>query len=261
MPGLAKMRKLRKPNKKKESSMLYYVAICMLSLFFWGVPNAALTKDLRVAIDIGHSISSPGAISARGVPEYNFNRNMARLLLAKLQQDPRFKGSFIINDTGEGMSLSSRPVIAENRGADVFLSIHHDSVYPEQLSQWVYQGKLMDVCDEIAGYAVFFSEKNGHPADSHRLADLIGAEMRRSGLAPDLNHAGHGNKVLLDRSKGVYSFNNLVVLKSADIPAALVECGVIKNSQEEVKLCDPRQQQRTVEALYRALTAFAGMGR
>ena len=243
--------------------MRYFVFGCCLALAVMGnaIGSAAGAKDFRVAIDIGHSISSPGAISARGVPEYNFNRNMAHLLLAKLQQDPRFKGSFIVNDTGERVSLSSRPAVAETRGADVFLSIHHDSVYPEQLSQWVYQGKLMDVCDEIAGYAVFFSEKNGSPAESHRLADLLGGEMRRSGLTPDLNHAGHGNRVLLDRSKGVYTFNGLVVLKEANIPAALVECGVIKNSQEEIKLCDPRQQQRTVEALYRGLTAFAGMRR
>jgi N-acetylmuramoyl-L-alanine amidase len=241
--------------------MRYYVTVCLLLLGLLGFTNTTLAKDFRVAIDIGHSASSPGAISARGVPEYNFNRNMARLLLLRLQQDPRFKGSFIVNDSGERMSLSSRPAIAENRGADVFLSIHHDSVYTDQLSQWFYQGKLMDVCDEIAGYSVFFSQINGSPGDSQQLANLIGGEIRRSGLMPNLNHAGRGNRVLMNPTKGVYTFNGLVVLKNADIPAVLVECGVIKNSREEVKLCDPRQQQRTVEALYRALTAFAGMQR
>ena len=124
-----------------------------------------------MAIDIGHSASSPGAISARGVPEYNFNRKVAGLLLAKLRQDPNFRSSFIINEEGDRVSLSSRPAVAESRGADLFLSIHHDSVYPEQLSKWVYQGKLMDVCDEYAGYSVFYSEINGSPANSRRLAD------------------------------------------------------------------------------------------
>jgi N-acetylmuramoyl-L-alanine amidase len=117
----------------------------------------------------------------------------------------------------------------------------------------------MDVCDEYAGYSVFYSEINGSPANSRRFADGIGTEMRRSGFVPNLNHAGRGNRVLMDRNKGVYTFNGLVVLKSADIPAVLVECGVIKNSQEEVKLCDPRQQQRIVEALYKAIARYAGM--
>ena len=131
--------------------MVYYIMMCILSFCFLGSISEAWAKDFRVAIDIGHSPSTVGAVSARGVPEYNFNRKMAQLLLAKLQQDNRFRGSFIVNETGDDLSLSSRPAIAERRGADLFLSIHHDSVYPEQLSQWVYQGKLMDVCDQFAG--------------------------------------------------------------------------------------------------------------
>jgi len=241
--------------------MLYYVMMGILSLCFWGttIGGEAWAKDFRVAIDIGHSPSTVGAVSARGVPEYNFNRKMAQLLLAKLQQDNRFRGSFIVNETGDDLSLSSRPAIAERRGADLFLSIHHDSVYPEQLSQWVYQGKLMDVCDLFAGHSIFYSEKNGRPAESSRLANIIGTEMRQAGFTPTLHHANRGNKVLVDRTKGIYTFNNLVVLKSADIPAVLFECGIIKSSLEEVKLCDPRQQQRMVNALYSAIVKYAEM--
>lgn len=241
--------------------MFYGLIACILSLCFWGTSSEVLAKDLRVAIDIGHSASSPGAISARGVPEYRFNRNMAQLLLAKLRQDPRLKGSFIINEDGDKVSLSSRPAVAESRGADLFLSIHHDSVYPDQLSQWVYQGKLMDVCDQFAGYSIFYSEKNGNPAASQRFATVIGAEMRQSGFTPNLNHAGRGNRVLVDRNKGVYTFNNLVVLKSAEIPAVLFECGIIKSSLEEVKLCDPRYQQRLVEVLSKAISKYAATPR
>ncbi len=239
--------------------MAYYVMALVLVLCLWGTPGESLAREVRVAIDIGHSLGSPGAISARGVPEYKFNRRMASLLLARLQQDPRFKGSFLVNEEGERVSLASRPAIAQSRGADLFLSIHHDSVYPDQLSQWVYQGKLLDVCDDYGGYSVFYSEKNGSPEESRRLASLIGAEMRRSGFVPNLNHAGRGNRVLVDRDKGIYLFSNLAVLKWADIPAVLVECGVIKNSQEEIRLCDPRQQQKMVEALYRALVRSAGL--
>lgn len=243
--------------------MIYYVMRCFLSLIFLGtaISGAGWAKDFRVAIDIGHSASSPGAISARGVPEYRFNRNMAQLLLAKLQQDARFKGSFIVNEAGEKVSLSSRPAVAESRRADLFLSIHHDSVYPEQLSQWVYQGKLMDVCDLFAGHSIFYSEKNGSPAESFRFAGILGTEMRAAGFTPTLHHANRGNKVLVDRNKGIYSFNNLVVLKSAEIPAVLFECGIIKSSVEEVKLCDPGQQQRMVQALYTAISKYAEMQR
>jgi N-acetylmuramoyl-L-alanine amidase len=255
--------KRRRRLKRNQTAMFYQTFVCLLSIVLLGatVSGEALAKDFKVAIDIGHSATVPGAISARGVPEYNFNRRIATLLLAKLRQDPNFRSSFIINEEGDKISLSSRPALAQTRGAEIFISIHHDSVYTDQLSKWVYQGKLLDVCDEYAGYSVFYSESNGSPADSRRLADSIGAEMRRGGFVPNLNHAGRGNRVLMDRTKGVYSFNGLAVLKNADIPAVLMECGVIKNSLEEVKLCDPRQQQRLVEALYKAVVRYAGVGR
>jgi N-acetylmuramoyl-L-alanine amidase len=237
--------------------MFYAVTICLLSFCLWMPATAGWAKDFRVAIDIGHSPASPGAVSARGVPEYRFNRTIAQMLLARLQKDPLLQGSFIVNEAGDKVSLSSRPAVAESRKADLFLSIHHDSVYPEQLSQWVYEGRLMDVCDLFAGHSIFYSEKNGSPAESARFARLLGTEMRAAGFTPTLHHANRGNKVLVDSHKGIYTFNNLVVLKSADIPAVLFECGIIKSSVEEVKLCDPSYQQRVVTALYKAISKYA----
>ena len=145
--------------------MFYQSLVCLLSVIFFTatITGSALAKDFKVAIDIGHSATVPGAISARGVPEYNFNRRIAGLLLAKLRQDPNFRSSFIVNEDGDKVSLSSRPALAQTRGAEIFISIHHDSVYTDQLSQWVYQGKLMDVCDEYGGYSVFYSEMQRQP--------------------------------------------------------------------------------------------------
>lgn len=237
-------------------------AFLVLALLFGSVGTAAAqTSGCRVAIDIGHSLRDPGAISARGVPEYRFNKRMAQLLLTRLQQDPLFRGSFLVNDTGEAIPLASRPAIAAARGADVFISIHHDSVYPEQLSKWVYQGRLMDVCDLFSGHSIFFSARNGNPEASLQLARSIGTAMRRAGFRPTLHHAGRGNKILVDRDRGIYAFDNLAVLKNADMPAVLLECGVIKNSQEELKLCDASYQQRLVAAVYEALRAYCGSRR
>ncbi|MBM4288107.1 MAG: N-acetylmuramoyl-L-alanine amidase [Deltaproteobacteria bacterium] len=218
--------------------------------------TACWASAFRVAIDIGHSPKDPGAISARGVPEYRFNRNIATLLLAELRQDPRFKDSFIINETGEAISLSGRSAWAERQGGDVLLSIHHDSVYPEDLSQWFYQGKIMDYCDLFSGHSIFYSEKNGDTAESFRFAVILGSEMRRRGFTPTLHHANRGNKVLVDKTRGIYRFDNLVVLKSADIPAVLFECGIIKNRNDELLLSDPKYQQRLVTVLYNAIAQY-----
>ena len=123
--------------------MFYYLIMSCLSLliFVATISGDCRAEDFIIAIDIGHTINTPGATSARGVPEYRFNQNIGTLLHQQLLQDKRFKGSFIINETGDDISLPARAAIANQRGAHLLVSIHHDSVEPKDLSQWLCQGK------------------------------------------------------------------------------------------------------------------------
>jgi N-acetylmuramoyl-L-alanine amidase len=41
-------------------------------------------KDIIVSLDVGHTDKDSGQISARGVKEYDFNRNLARRVLEEL---------------------------------------------------------------------------------------------------------------------------------------------------------------------------------
>jgi N-acetylmuramoyl-L-alanine amidase len=41
--------------------------------------------NLRVLIDVGHTATSPGADSARGVPEYEFNLKLAGVVARSLR--------------------------------------------------------------------------------------------------------------------------------------------------------------------------------
>lgn len=52
---------------------LFVLALCLLggSSIAWAGCDR---EDFVLAIDIGHSIHSPGAISARGIPEYSSTR-------------------------------------------------------------------------------------------------------------------------------------------------------------------------------------------
>ena len=216
-------------------------------------------EDFIIAIDIGHTINTPGATSARGVPEYLFNQNIGTLLHQQLRRDMRFKDSFIINETGEDISLSARAAIANQRGAHLLVSIHHDSVHPKDLSQWLCQGKILPHCDKFTGYSIFYSEKNRSPLNSLIFAVILGSEMLQSRFCPTLHHAEYfrgGDKDLIDKTRGIYKYNNLVVLKEANMPAVLFECGIIKNRNEELQLSDPQYQHKLVAALFNAIKIF-----
>jgi N-acetylmuramoyl-L-alanine amidase len=72
-----------------------------------------------------------------------------------------------------------------------------------------------------------------------------------------LHHAEQEKRPLLDKEKGVYAFDDLVVLKVAKMPAVLLECGVIVNRTEEEKLNDPVYRKRLIGAIDRAIQELA----
>jgi N-acetylmuramoyl-L-alanine amidase len=238
----------------------YLIRSCLSFLILvTTITGACGAEDFIIAIDIGHTLNTPGATSARGLPEYLFNKNIGALLHQQLLQDKRFKRSFIINETGEDISLAARAAIANQRGAQLLLSLHHDSVEPKDLSQWSCQGKILPYCDKFTGYSLFYSEKNGNPLKSLIFAVILGSQMLQSRFCPTLHHAEKftgGDKDLIDKTRGIYKYNNLVVLKKAHMPAVLFECGIIKNRNEELQLANPQYQQRLVAALFNAIKLF-----
>jgi N-acetylmuramoyl-L-alanine amidase len=241
--------------------MVFSWMVYLLSFWFLMVSlsSECWAGDFKIAIDIGHTRNILGAISARGVPEYLFNKNIGTLLYKKLLNDKRFKNSFIINETGDDISLPARATIANRQGADLFISIHHDSVEPKDLSYWLYQGKIMPHCNKFTGYSIFYSEKNGNPLDSLTFALVLGSEMLRNGFCPTLHHAEKftgGDKDLIDRARGIYKYNNLVVLKNTNMPAVLFECGIIKNENEELQLNNSGYQSKIVETIFRAINKY-----
>lgn len=209
---------------------------------------------LRVAVDIGHYQLKPGARSARGRPELDFNQATARVIASALEA----AGAkvILVNAEGTVSSLKERPAIAARGKADCFISVHHDSVNDKYLRKWIHEGVERDYADNFRGYSVFTSAKNPQAEKSRELALRVGAALYEAGLRPTLHHAEPiqgENRPLLDEKTGVYEFSDLVVLKSATMPAILLECGVIIHREEELLVQQPDYQSRIALALVQAL--------
>jgi N-acetylmuramoyl-L-alanine amidase len=221
-------------------------------------------RPFCVALDIGHLPSAPGAMGADGRMEYKFNRRMVELIAADLQRDDRIR-VILVNPEGKRISLSGRAAAAKAAGADLFLSIHHDSVNDRYLeTERQANGRVLQYCDRFRGYSVFYSAKNGEASESLEFARALGLAMRRQGLTPTLHHAERikgENRELVNPDLGIYRFDDLIVLKSATMPAALLECGVIVNRSEEAELLTEERQQRAVAAIHEAVIAMADMER
>ena len=237
----------------KRRTLLYSLACCMAVA---SVPGSEV-KPL-VALDIGHTIRHPGADSARGVGEYHFNRRIVQALSESVKNSGKVD-ALIINPEGKPISLHERTRRAAKRSAVLFLSVHHDSVQRHYLKEWEVNGKTQRYSDKFKGFSIFFSRKNPKSAESLRFARFLGAAMVARGFSPTLHHAeqipGEGRN-LVDKDFGLYEFDDLVVLKTAAMPAVLLECGVIVNRSEEASLQTPEIQHRIADAAAEAIVKF-----
>lgn len=199
---------------------------------------SACGDPARVTLDIGHSPGRGGTTSARGRPEYAFNRRFVGELRSALEADGRFEVR-VINEAGADISLTARAqqVAALPRG--VFLSIHHDSVQPHYMSEWTVDGRTRRYSDVFRGYSLFVSNRGADFEGSTDLARGIAVRLRAAGFRPSLHHGEAipgENRPLIDAANGIYRYDGLAVLKNARIPAVLFEVGIIVNRDEELAL-------------------------
>ena len=191
-----------------------------------------------IALDVGHTLAKPGVISARGVAEFEYNRQLAREVAKTLRSAGH--RTLLIGDNGLAEDLGSRAPRA--KGMDLFVSIHHDSVQPRFLSEWEHEGATRLYSDLFSGFSLFVSHLNPHTGASLKCASAIGAELRKAGFKPSRYHADPvlgESRPFADEANGVHYFDNLAVLKTAGIPALLFEAGVIVNRDEELRMRDP----------------------
>jgi len=233
-----------------QPSIGWYRPLTFLGAGLWLAPAAFAAS---IAVDVGHYFEKPGVISARGVSEFDYNLQLAREISEALKRAGH--RTVLIGDDGLAQNLGSRAPRAA--GMDLFISIHHDSVQPRFLSSWENGGEMFLYSDHFSGFSLFVSRLNSHTEASLKCASAIGAALRGAGFTPSRYHADPivgENRPFADEANGVHYFDNLAVLKTASIPALLLEAGVIVNRDEELRMRDPAVRQRIAGAVTSAVS-------
>src|SRR4051812_39515824 len=149
----------------------------------WWLVSAA--NAATIAIDVGHYSAEPGAISARGRPELEFNRDLAAEIATALEALGH--SSRIIGADGGMQDLWRRPRAAQ--GADFFISVHHDSTQARFQSIWLFDGSEQRYSDRFAGFSLFVSRDNRAWRSALQCASAIGAALIKAEFRPSLYHA------------------------------------------------------------------------
>jgi N-acetylmuramoyl-L-alanine amidase len=203
-------------------------------------------SKFRIVLDVGHTAESEGAISARNVSEFVFNLRLAKRIEEKLKAEGFAETRLLLTEGKARRSLVKRVAAANDLRADLFLSIHHDSVPNKFLEDWEFEGKKSHFSDRFSGYSVFVSRSNPDFKTSFAVAELIGKEMKAQGLdyARQYSQAimGRYQRPLLNKETGVYRYDELIVLRKTQMAAVLLEAGSIINRDEELKMSSPEHQ-------------------
>ena len=141
--------------------------------------------------------------------------------------------------------------IAEQHNADLFLSLHFNSAFPDR---------------EQAGLETYCLTPTGMPSNLTRgFKDNAALTFPNNRFdTENLQYAVQLHRALLDvnghADRGVRRARFLGVLQGQNRPAVLVEGGYLSNPREARQIADPAYRQKMAEALARALLENAGMG-
>ena len=189
-------------------------------------------------MDVGHYAAEPGVISASGRAEFEYNRDLA--LEVKSELEALGMKVRLIGERGDYAVLHHRT--RDARGADLFVSIHHDSV----------KERLLPQADRFSGFSVFISNKNRQVEKSLACASAIGAQLRDAGFAPSRYHADPvlgESRPFADEANGVHYYDNLAVGHTGDAASVLLEAGVIVNRAEDARMRDPGVRRQIAAAV------------
>ena len=138
--------------------------------------------DFRVVLDVGHTAKSPGAKSARGAGEFDFNLRLAKQIDQALLEAGFAKTVLMVTDGLGTRSMYARVARANELSANLLLSIHHDSVPDRFLEKWDYNGKPETFSDRFKGHSIFVSDGNLDPKDSLLFGSMLGQQLKARGL-------------------------------------------------------------------------------
>lgn len=198
-----------------------------------------------VVIDAGHGGIDPGAIGGSGVHEKDVALEAARHMAERFRATGRYR-VVMTRDDDVFVRLRDRVALARAAGADLFLSVHADSLQDSRVrGSHVYTLSKEASDDEAEALAAKENESDviagvdlaAYSEDvdeilldlsqratncySARLAGLVVAEFARRG-APSIRRP--------HRRAG------FAVLKAPDVPSLLIELGFLSNREDEKRL-------------------------
>lgn len=255
--------------KTTRFNILYSIGAFILALFFLTPAFAGNEKRFTLVIDAGHGGHDPGAIGNK-IKEKNINLKVALKLGRLVEQNLPDVRVVYTRDWDVFIPLHQRAEIANNAKADLFVSIHTNSLASqnsrisgaetytlglhrtqENLEVAQKENSVIliedDYKQQYAGfnpnsaesYIIFEFLQDKYMAQSVNLAQLVQRQFRNNGR----------------QDKGVHQAGFLV-LRETSMPSILVELGYITNPTEAAYLISENGSATMARSIYTAIANY-----
>ncbi len=246
-----------------------FIVTCIAMLLFPLCQAPAQTKRFTVVIDAGHGGHDPGAIGKIS-REKNINLSVALKLGKMIEANCADTKVIYTREKDEFVPLAKRAEIANNAKADLFISIHTNSLGGNRkvkgASTWTLGLAKSDANLEVAkrenavilyeddyqtryagfnpnsaeSYIIFEFMQDKYMSQSVHLATLVQKEFKQTARRTD---------------RGVHQAGFLV-LKASAMPSILVELGFISTPEEERYLNTDSGRNTLARSIYRAFITY-----
>lgn len=222
-------------------------------------------RPFTIVLDPGHGGIDGGAEGLNGTIEKSITLAFAQQLKDKLETTGHYN-VYLTREADEFLRLDDRVRIARQHEADLFISIHADTIKLKGIrgaTVYTISDKASDaeaqaladrenLSDQLAG--VDIAEEN------HEVSDILVDLIRRETHGFSTRFA---RSLVGELAPAVGMINNphrsasFKVLKAPDVPSVLIELGYLSNAKDEEQLLNAEWRAKAAASISDAIKLFA----
>jgi len=217
-----------------------------------------------VVLDPGHGGPDPGALSVSGLREKEITLKVAETVKRTLERTGRYK-VYLTRNEDIYVPLRKRYQLAEEAGAELFISLHADSNRDSRLRGASIYTLSENASDREA--AALAAKENRSDAiagiDLSNQSDAVASFLIELRQRQTMNESALFSEVLIGEVasnsrllRNSHRFAGFAVLKSPDVPSILMELGYLSNRADEKLLRSSAHHRQIASAILRATDAF-----
>lgn len=180
--------------------------------------------DKVVVIDAGHGGRAPGA-TKQGVNEKDIDLQIVLKLKEIFDAEDENIGVYYTRTDDSNPTFDQRVQLANKSNANLFISIHNNSTASGRMSS-------------TKGTQVMYSESDTDTLGSKEFAKICLEEVT----------SGLGSK-----NKGLVEGDSIYIIRTSEVPVALIEVGFMTNREELELLKSEEYQEKAAEAIHEAI--------